>query len=126
MKDDDSQFFLVVDDNQLTLLALSEFLRRRGFHILPASSGQQARQILKKQKTLSAAILDVDLPDANGLDLYRELKELFPDLPIRLVSGYEPEAINGLSGIPEAILFTKPFSMEDLVNSLFPKTQKNK
>ena len=59
---------LIVEDETLLRRCLTRLLERRGHRVLPAGSIEEARELLA-QEPVDAAILDVGLPDGDGLDL---------------------------------------------------------
>jgi PAS domain S-box-containing protein len=63
---------LVVDDNPATRYATSRVLRAAGFKIIEAASGQDALDL--GDRTLSAVVLDVHLPDLDGFEVCRRLR----------------------------------------------------
>ncbi len=74
---------LVVDDEQDILDALATLLRRSGYGVWTASTGEEGLQIAKKEKP-DLVILDLILPDKDGSDVAAELLD-FPltrDIPV--------------------------------------------
>ncbi len=61
---------LVVEDDFTSRTVLTSMLRQEGFETLAASTIQDARQMME-QKSFDMAIMDVNLPDVNGLELCR-------------------------------------------------------
>jgi two-component system nitrogen regulation response regulator NtrX len=78
---------LIVDDEKNILVTLSRALRVEGFEVDVAGSGAMA---LEKHKTKSydAVLLDVQLPDLDGLEVLRRLKTDREDLPVIVMSGH--------------------------------------
>ncbi len=67
------QLILIVEDNQDVAAFLCELLRRAGFSVCHAATAQQGLALaLERLPTL--AVLDIDLPDFNGMELCRRLK----------------------------------------------------
>jgi signal transduction histidine kinase len=64
---------LVVDDNTISRIALSETLRVNGFDVDECDCGTGCREYLRRHHP-DLILLDVNLPDANGMDLCREFK----------------------------------------------------
>ena len=111
---------LFVDDNlslvENTARDISEI--RPQWRFLLAHSLAEARRIYN-QCFPDAAVLDVDLPDGNGLDLLSELKHNSPALPVIMISGDDSEDL--LLKVSERggySFFTKPFSAPILVNTI--------
>ena len=69
---------LVVDDNPVVLLGFSELLRSAGFEVLEARTGEDALRLARGHSP-ELILLDVMLPDINGIELCRRIKA-DPDL----------------------------------------------
>lgn len=78
-----SSKLLIVDDNPVVLLRFSELLRSAGFDVLEARSGVEGLQ-QARQHHPDLVLLDVMLPDVNGVDLCRQMKE-DPELKLLFV-----------------------------------------
>lgn len=63
---------LVVDDNELACYGIVRALRQEGFHVLQASTGTEALQLVQHKP--SVVVLDVSLPDISGLEICRRIK----------------------------------------------------
>jgi signal transduction histidine kinase len=91
---------LVVDDNPVVLLGVSEFLRAAGFEVLEARNGADGFR-LARENLPDLVLLDVMLPDINGVELCRrmkadaELKTLF----VVLLSSSEISASSKVAGL---------------------------
>lgn len=86
----------IVEDHPVVRKGYVAFIRReRDLEIAgEAGSAQEALQLLPNANA-DVVVLDVSLPGGmNGIDLLRELKQLYPDLPVLVVSGNE-EAVYG-------------------------------
>ena len=73
MAQDNSYKILVVDDNAPTLYSTCRVLKSAGFEAIGASSGTQAIEFARQAPDL--IVLDVDLPDLNGFEICRRLRE---------------------------------------------------
>ena len=78
---------LVVDDDPIILESLCEFLRLEGYQALGTPDGQQALEMLAKDK-FNLVISDVNMPGSDGFELLRLIKKQFPDLVVILITGY--------------------------------------
>jgi PAS domain S-box-containing protein len=78
---------LLVDDDTDILLALSDYLRQEGFEVDPAETGGAA---LQKSTTSSydIVLLDVGLPDRDGIEVLNELSQTHPHLPVILLTAF--------------------------------------
>jgi DNA-binding response OmpR family regulator len=112
-----SQFgdrILLIDDDPVLLRAYADLLHRQGYEIVTATTGQEGLQLLAQQP-FAAAIVDIVLPDINGLTVLKSIKETHPDVVVLLVTGYASldTAIEALRcGAYDYV--RKPFSNEDL------------
>lgn len=105
---------LIVDDEQSMLDFLSLMLKREGYEIITANSGQKAREIIKKEK-VDLIISDIKMPDIDGIELLKIIKEIIPDANVILITAYASTqtAIQALKlGAYDYI--SKPFDIDEL------------
>jgi len=84
---DEKKAVLFVDDEKMVLEVGSLMLQKLGYSVLTASKGQEAIEILKKNK-VAFIILDMVMPGMNGYEIYYQLKKIQPKVKILLASGY--------------------------------------
>ena len=108
---------LVVDDEQQILRALRVILREAGFETLPASTGEEALDLAALQHP-DAGIIDLLLPDMDGVELCRRLRE-WTDIPLIVLSavGDEDAKVRALAAGADDYI-TKPFGPRELVARL--------
>jgi two-component system KDP operon response regulator KdpE len=108
---------LVCDDEPHVLRALRVVLREAGFEAVEAESASQAL-LLSRVARPEAAILDLVLPDGDGVDVCRTLRE-WSAMPILLLSavGDEDRKVRALEAGADDYV-TKPFSPRELVARL--------
>ena len=78
---------LIVDDEKNILVALSRMLDLEGFRPLVAGGGRVALEKLATTE-VDAVLLDVRMPDMNGLDVLETVRRSHPNLPILMMSGH--------------------------------------
>ncbi len=78
---------LLVDDEENILNALSRLLRRDGYHILTADSGQDGL-VLLEQHQVGVIITDQRMPQMTGSEFLSQVKELYPGTIRIVLSGY--------------------------------------
>lgn len=115
---------LVVDDELELLEAIQEYLCLRGFRVSVASNGGEMKDILAHDPA-DLVLLDLGLPDENGIDLTRKLKSTTnPGVIIVTAHGDSEDRVLGLeSGADDYIV--KPFNFRELlarVNSVLRRT----
>lgn len=106
---------LLVEDDTTILSGLEFCLKKEGFNVITASSGTEA---LTKLNNINLMILDINLPDINGLDLYQKLKTK-EDIPTIFLtaSDLEPTIVQALDmGADDYI--TKPFKTRELISRI--------
>ncbi len=108
---------LVCDDEPQILRALRVILREQGFEVLPAATAREALDSAALRRP-DAAILDLVLPDGDGVDVCRSLRE-WSDLPIVVLSavGDEAEKVRALNAGADDYV-TKPFGPSELIARL--------
>jgi two-component system KDP operon response regulator KdpE len=108
---------LVCDDEPQILRALRVILRDAGFEAVPAASGEEALD-LAAVKPPEAAILDLMLPDVDGVEVTRRLRE-WSRMPILVLSavGEEDRKVEALAAGADDYV-TKPFGPRELVARL--------
>lgn len=77
---------LIVDDEPLVCEALSEVFQLAGHEVLLASNGVEAIKIVNTV-SVDVAIIDIVMPEKDGLQTIEELKEIQPELKIIAISG---------------------------------------
>lgn len=78
---------LLVDDEEEFLSSTSRPLRRRGFEVEVAPNGVTALELVGS-RAFDAVVLDVKMPDIDGIDLFHQLRGRFPGLAILLLTGH--------------------------------------
>jgi two-component system, OmpR family, KDP operon response regulator KdpE len=108
---------LVCDDETQILRALRVILRDVGFEALPASDGEEALDVAAVQHP-DAAIIDLVLPDIDGVEVCRRLRE-WSQMPIIVLSavGDEDVKVRALAAGADDYV-TKPFGPRELVARL--------
>jgi two-component system KDP operon response regulator KdpE len=116
-REDTSQTVLVVDDESPITRALSAALTARGYRPAVAATGQQALDAVTSQ-TPAAIILDLGLPDLDGLDVLRRIRA-WSDVPVIVLTaeGAEDRKIRALDDGADDYV-TKPFSTPELLARL--------
>jgi DNA-binding response OmpR family regulator len=109
---------LVVDDDPLVVKAMRNLLKIEGFNTLGCFTGSEALKIA--DDNIAAAVLDIHLPDMNGLTLSRQLREaLPPEVPIIILSG--DSSMDTIRALPDAgatYFFSKPVNTGMLIGKL--------
>jgi excisionase family DNA binding protein len=109
---------LVVDDDIGLQSMFKLFLKKQGFSRLVVGTGKEAIAALQKQK-FDLCFLDLQLPDFTGDEVYTQAKEIDPDLPIVIITGFPDSHMldNILKHGPVTVL-KKPLEVDKLQQTL--------
>jgi DNA-binding NtrC family response regulator len=115
---------LIVDDSREFTEMLKRELKRRGYDVLSAHSGESGLRIAIESPP-QLVLLDLHLTDMSGLDVLTRLRETLPGVGVVIVTGY-PELSSALAAIKGEVLdyLCKPFSFEELervLRKVFPE-----
>ncbi len=105
---------LIVDDETLLLESLKKALSREGYAALTATSGLEALRCFEEH-TPDLVLLDVKLPDIDGIQVLQRLRKVDTQTPIVIMTAY-----SGIKGAVEDIKFgaydyiAKPFDIDEL------------
>lgn len=80
---------LCVDDESETLLLRKRLLEMHGFVVMTAMSGADGLRLLTDGHSVDLVILDYVMPGMNGEWIADEMKRLYPELPIVVMSGFQ-------------------------------------
>jgi two-component system response regulator AtoC len=105
---------LVVEDDSLTADSIARVLSRQGYDTAVVSNGADARKILE-ESAVHLILLDIRLPDMNGLDLLRAAREVEPDIPAIVMTAYTDVkvAVDAMKAGADDYL-QKPFELDEL------------
>jgi two-component system phosphoglycerate transport system response regulator PgtA len=111
---------LVVEDNEQLRDAVSLLLTQEGYMVLAAATGRDALGILRQPLSpIDVVLLDVCLPDLNGIDLCVLLRRAHPKLPVIICTGRAtPAEAAQLLELGAHRYFQKPISAEELLSSV--------
>jgi CheY-like chemotaxis protein len=114
------QKILYLDDDESQLFMLKRMLERWGYSVITYSEQREAIEAVKAvEMHIDLVITDCKMPGMSGLDVARALREVRPDVPVLMVSGYINEALRAQArsaGVRE--LFAKPHEEEDLRDAI--------
>lgn len=107
---------LLVDDNEMVMDITRDILEDEGYQVVSTFLPSVALQLIEN-KSISVDLLltDVVMPQMNGPDMYRHMKELLPELPVLYMSGYSDHAIHGVMMGEKVEYLAKPFNSSSLL-----------
>ena len=108
---------LIVDDEPSMCWALGHILKRSGIVSVTATTGEDALRLAQWQR-FHLAFIDAKLPDAEGVELARRIREGNPGMAIVLVSGYfygdDPEVLRASAAGVISGFRSKPFLHDEV------------
>jgi DNA-binding response OmpR family regulator len=109
---------LLCDDSPVERLALAHYLRKIGFDVDEAGDGESALAQLKNRE-VDLLLLDLEMPDVDGIDILNYVRKHRRALPVILLSGLSPDEIQQkMSHLRQPVLpplFIKPVDPMQLV-----------
>lgn len=111
---------LLVDDDDVVLEITGAMLERLGFQILTAEDGIEGLEVLRQHlNEIQLVLTDFAMPRMNGLTMLTPLKEIAPEMPVILASGYSEERVldSTHKNSPEVFL-EKPYGMDELKKAI--------
>ena len=106
--------FLIIEDNETFALTLKDVINEKGDYALIATTGQQGLELANRYGNIQGVLLDLGLPDIDGIDVLKELKTNISTrkIPVYIISGRNKQNDIGLMG---AVGFKqKPLSTNDM------------
>jgi DNA-binding NtrC family response regulator len=116
---------LVVDDDEVMRQTLSDVFKKKGYAVSTAETGGQTISFIKEQ-LFDLILLDIRLPDMDGLDVLKDIKEIESDLMVIVMTAYSDvqTAVTAMkSGAFDYI--DKPFELEERSDSYDGRGRKN-
>jgi DNA-binding NtrC family response regulator len=110
----DSLTILLADDEEIVRLTVGDYLRDSGHEVVEFDNGAAAANAIAN-RDFDLAILDIRMPDKNGLEVLERAQELRPELPVVLISGHgNMETVIEALRIGAADFLTKPVRLREL------------
>ena len=105
---------LLVDDEDLVRSGTAEMLRDLGHKVTEAGGGSEAIARIRAGLAVDAIITDYKMPRIDGAELARQVREVHPDMPILLITGYTGTTAE----VPDMAYLAKPFGQAELAEAL--------
>ena len=105
---------LVVDDDSMNL-ARTQIILGKEYDVITAESGLDALMRLKDTK-VDMVLLDIDMPEMNGIETFERMKEFAADIPVIFLtaSGAEDDVVSAIR-LGAVNYLKKPFRMQELM-----------
>jgi CheY-like chemotaxis protein len=109
----------VAEDEEMLRGLADRLLRRHGFAVVLACDGADAVEVfLRERGRIDVVLLDLSMPRLSGREVLRRIRQLDPDLPVVLTSGYSDAAGEELQQLGIQGFVPKPYRDHDLVEAV--------
>lgn len=110
---------LVVDDDPLVLRGVAKLLKKLGFETTLSHEPKRALEQIEREGPFAIYVLDVQMPDIDGIALARQLLERDPQARVLFMSGYSARRVpEELTSRPTIHFVGKPFDMTGLLEAV--------
>lgn len=112
---------LVVDDNASVRRSLAALLTRTGHEVIQAANGSEASRVWREVE-LDLVILDLFMPEKDGIETMVELRAFVPGIPIIVMSGgafdSQMDMVNAAELLGASLTIQKPFTLEEMLEAV--------
>ncbi len=107
---------LIIDDERPVLMTLEALLKRHGYDVDTAATASQGLKLLK-QNSPSLVLLDLQLPDAHGLEMLEQIKAELTDVQVIILTAHD-SLHNAIESIKRGAyhFISKPYAPEELLS----------
>ena len=120
---DDKLSILILDDEKRVRDEIEEFLLGRSFNVLKASVPSEAFKLLT-ETTVDIVILDIQLPEMDGLQVLSKIKENQPEIEVIMISGHgDMNSVIEAMRLGAADFFPKPFRLMEIDKAISRTTR---
>lgn len=111
---------LFVDDEEEVRSVCVQILENSGFTVISASDGLEAVKLFRdNSEEILAVFMDMLMPNMNGIDAFRKIREIRPDIRVIMCSGYTEQAVmNDFKDDCPSGFIQKPFRSRDMIQKL--------
>jgi DNA-binding NtrC family response regulator len=115
---------LIVDDDENIRKVLTTILEEEGYKVESVDTGQKAIEITKK-KIYNLALIDVRLPDMEGIELLTKVRDTTPKMRKVIITGY-PTLQNAIAAVNRGAdaYIVKPFDMDKVLETIREQLKK--
>jgi DNA-binding NtrC family response regulator len=107
---------LIIDDERPVLMTVEALLKRHGYHVDAAATASQGLKLLKSNSP-SLVLLDLQLPDAHGLEMLDRIKTELPKAQVVILTAHD-SLHNAIESIKRGAyhFISKPYAPEELLS----------
>ena len=114
----EKESILIVDDDERICRNLSLILNDKGYETDTAGTGQEALE-KARGRFFNVALLDIKLPDMEGVELLMPLKKIHPDMIVFMITGYPSLETSIRTSLEGALAYiTKPLDIDSVLTAV--------
>jgi DNA-binding response OmpR family regulator len=113
----DAPRILIVDDDPAIAEMMARALARRGYQVEAVHSPEEA-VVRFQAEPCAAAVLDLVMPERDGMDLAEALRAQSPGMPIAILTGYVNSPLLPRERLASLAVFKKPVVIQEVVDFL--------
>ena len=108
---------LIIDDDEAICSLFKETLEFTGYTVTTVNDASQAIELVR-MRDFDLIFLDLKLPNVNGAELFRQIREIKKDIPVTIITGY-PDSDLMMSALEYGPLgvMKKPFTINDVLTA---------
>lgn len=110
---------LIVEDDDMNFIYLSQIFKIAQIPIIRAKTGHEAIEMVQHESEIDLILMDIQLPDINGIEATEKIREFNSDLPIIAQTASKRDNENDFilnAGFTDVLV--KPFKMEELLSKI--------
>lgn len=110
---------LIIDDTDANRIFFERLVAQADFNVLSAGTGEKAMELCRVMPSLALAIVDMEMPDINGLDLTSKLRQRYPEVCIVVATMHDERSLMESAYARGCDIFlVKPHGFMDLFKKL--------
>lgn len=119
------EHILIIEDDKTISMGLEYYLKQENFKVTVANTFENVKKIFETNTNFSLILLDLGLPDGNGFDVFKYIKQI-KDIPIIFLTAVDDE-VNIVMGLDMGAddYITKPFKARELLSRVKRTLRKN-
>jgi len=115
---DEKESILIVDDDESTRRSLALILGKKGYEAEVAGTGREALE-KARERFFNVTLLDIKLPDTEGVELLAPLKKMHPDMIVLMITGHASLESAVRTSLEGALAYiTKPLNMDSVLTAI--------
>ncbi|RMD79944.1 MAG: response regulator [Lentisphaerae bacterium] len=121
---------LLIDDSLVFRKAQTKVLKKLGIdNVIEAESGEAGLQYISRGSPLDFILLDINMPNENGIDILKRIRELLPDIPIIMCTseGGKHHILEAIRAGATTYLLKpiRPNDMKEKISQILPSMNPN-